>query len=702
MKTIFWKLIDQYKIVVPIIQRDYAQGRDNQKTNLIRKELLNTIKHALETKSSVDFDFVYGNVTNGIMYPLDGQQRLTTLFLLHWFLAAKGEITERVERLKRFSYQTRVSSQRFCEKLVGFTPNGDVAIKADIRNQPWFAATWNNDPTIIAMLNMLNAIQTMFKDSDINQCKEWFEVLTDHELIHFQFLDMEAFNLSDDLYIKMNARGKPLTDFENFKARFEKYLEGTGRGDYKARFTNDADDKWTEMFWIEMSNKMDLGFMRYFDFIAEVGFHLFNLDNEKLRDNDDELKFKVFKNNEILNLLFDSLDAWSEVESKNDYFSNYFTNSQYEAGKVKLYEQNVNLFERCLQGVNFDAKDKLMFYAVVLRLISKQDKTAELRLIRNLLINSPYEIRADNMHNLFCSIRSIMGGNIDYTELKSTFSGPQIDDEKVKAEFIQSHQDFAEELYHFEDHYILKGRMSAIELDPQTLKQYRETFAQLFDSNVNRNTISRAMLCFGDYSQGSDIGNRWRFANGDSSWHSIFTSADVSKVKSSLKLLLEAMNNRNIDEIIANKISEYTTANNLPWEYYFIKYPEMNSGSGNYVWDSAFNIYMLNTTRLSGYWKDPYLWTVYSKFTEDEKKLITDVVNIGYEKKPMNVLGIGMAMCKEGWIVQLSPSADENTQSQYDNICKKYQISNNILIVADGDDRIEIGLKLIKDIVVEE
>ena len=27
--------------------------------------------------------------------------------------------------------------------------------------------------------------------------------------------------LNDDLYIKMNSRGKPLTEFENFKARFQ-------------------------------------------------------------------------------------------------------------------------------------------------------------------------------------------------------------------------------------------------------------------------------------------------------------------------------------------------------------------------------------------------------------------------------------------------------------------------------------------------
>ena len=32
----------------------------------------------------------------------------------------------------------------------------------------------------------------------------------------------------EDLYIKMNSRGKPLTPFENFKARFEQAIAWAG------------------------------------------------------------------------------------------------------------------------------------------------------------------------------------------------------------------------------------------------------------------------------------------------------------------------------------------------------------------------------------------------------------------------------------------------------------------------------------------
>ena len=59
-----------------------------------------------------------------------------------------------------------------------------------------------------------------------------FARLTSEEqpAITFQLLDLKNFGLSDDLYIKMNARGKPLTPFETFKARYEQELAGQFNG----------------------------------------------------------------------------------------------------------------------------------------------------------------------------------------------------------------------------------------------------------------------------------------------------------------------------------------------------------------------------------------------------------------------------------------------------------------------------------------
>ena len=72
------------------------------------------------------------------------------------------------------------------------------------------------------MLVMLDAIHEKYMDST-----DFYNKLsrTDNPPISFQFIELKDFGLSDNLYIKMNARGKELTPFENFKAKFEKVLE---------------------------------------------------------------------------------------------------------------------------------------------------------------------------------------------------------------------------------------------------------------------------------------------------------------------------------------------------------------------------------------------------------------------------------------------------------------------------------------------
>ena len=83
----FWSLITSgKKIVIPTIQRDYAQGRIGKE--YLRCNFLETIKSALlDVNKPLTMDFVYGADEETRFVPLDGQQRLTTLWLLHWYVA---------------------------------------------------------------------------------------------------------------------------------------------------------------------------------------------------------------------------------------------------------------------------------------------------------------------------------------------------------------------------------------------------------------------------------------------------------------------------------------------------------------------------------------------------------------------------------------------------------------------------------------
>lgn len=102
----FWHFIQEHTVEIPIIQRDYAQGRLGEE--YLRYNFLINLKQALDDylpneKKVLILDFVYGsqNKDNPKSYPLDGQQRLTTLWLFHWYIALKaGNLEKACDTLK--------------------------------------------------------------------------------------------------------------------------------------------------------------------------------------------------------------------------------------------------------------------------------------------------------------------------------------------------------------------------------------------------------------------------------------------------------------------------------------------------------------------------------------------------------------------------------------------------------------------------
>lgn len=284
MKSTFWNLLKNKGIVVPIIQRDYAQGRSGERYQHIRENFLKQIGAVLgifningDATLSGNLDFVYGmeevNPINNepSVYPIDGQQRLTTLWLVHWYLAFLTRNLEKKEIadiLRRFSYETRTSSREFCNEICGlkYAEEGTRDIVAYIKQQTWFMSSWEQDPTIKAMLNMLrgenenliDGIEKLFCNCAIESA--WCYLTGSECALQFHYLPMnthdnglESFDLSDDLYIKMNARGKALTNFENFKADFVGWMQKNMPGQWVEIAAN-IDNAWTDLFWKNNKN----------------------------------------------------------------------------------------------------------------------------------------------------------------------------------------------------------------------------------------------------------------------------------------------------------------------------------------------------------------------------------------------------------------------------------------------------------------
>ena len=256
----FSKLLEQYdKILVPMIQRDYAQGRTDKKATDVRNNLLNDIFSG----DDVHFDLVFGSKEKRIIdgkekncfIPVDGQQRLTTLFLLFLYGLKAGKTNTELD-LSKFSYDTRRAASDFCKSITSeeWAVSNDKKVSDVIKDSSWFMNYWEKDPTVEGMLNMLDAIH--------EKCKR----ITSYPNLNnvtFYFFDLKSNGLSENLYLKMNSRGKPLTAFENLKAKMEKVLpedieiedkcfpkcDASPKDSFKAMWKYFMDRNWTEAFW---------------------------------------------------------------------------------------------------------------------------------------------------------------------------------------------------------------------------------------------------------------------------------------------------------------------------------------------------------------------------------------------------------------------------------------------------------------------
>lgn len=249
-KMTFWELIsssDIESIEIPQIQRDYVQGRHTPQVEYARERLLTEIKEALEKNIFLDLNFVYGKEKEKVFVPIDGQQRLTTLLSLHIYAFSKENKSEELSALKRkFVYLTRTSTQRFLEELIDnvstFFYQQENDIVSFIKDSAWYSDEWDKDPSVSSFIVVLNEIDQQFRN---------IENLSDRLLdsncpVSFMALTITDVGLINDLYIKMNSRGKALTEFETFKSELFNYLENKN---IATDFKKKSDNEWLSMIW---------------------------------------------------------------------------------------------------------------------------------------------------------------------------------------------------------------------------------------------------------------------------------------------------------------------------------------------------------------------------------------------------------------------------------------------------------------------
>lgn len=554
-KTNLLAFLTDKNVRIPQLQRDYVQGSDKAKEirDLFICDLVETLSaDTPEAKQkTLHLDFIYGstyeeapasglhphwkegelhfdipnsdvNEPTKVFLPLDGQQRLTSLWLLHWMLCPETEADAAKKLLSHFSYATRSSSRRFCAALVAHIDDGELKqqlkinkAKSALMEAPWFLPAWQKDPTVNSMIEMLVAIGTRLGEADTSPLWKRLQ----EGAITFTVIEIQSneFRLTDELYIKMNNRGRLLTDWECDKA---KAIECLGEVVFKEEnaglweslqaneqektpadyFSFRVDGRWQDFFWhlscgeespledhVQRSDEM----MRYF-FTWWAEFRYYHYNTGECSD-----KMHVFKSAEEITLLFQVLNKLYEIgyphgesaknqDQKKNFLETAFSVASESAVKVRLHftgregnESRVGDLFRLLCEGKLERRHQVLVYYLLLRLVKFNEEAADanlrdfLRVVRNFL----YGIREENKKMAFTSgielkelsgyakyLDEVLGEKEVYAGLSSkeisegTFHYMSAFRHEVeKAKWICEHPVEKAALFRLEEHDLLRG-----------------------------------------------------------------------------------------------------------------------------------------------------------------------------------------------------------------------------------------------------
>jgi hypothetical protein len=626
MKTTFWNLLKRYHIEIPKIQRDYAQGRKTKEIEKIADKFVKDLVCAIVDFGELNLDFVYGKVEKEVLIPLDGQQRLTTLFLIHWYLAVKeNKINESNNKLLlKFSYETRTSSIDFCKNLINRGidySNVSESISEIIIDSNWYFLSWDLDPTVSSMLHMLDKIHHQLRDVK----EDLFERLIneDSKVITFEFLSLESFKLTDELYIKMNARGKPLTLFEKFKAIFSGYLKDL---EQQSKLDND----WLDIFWtiekekakkekVEIeTQKVDERFFNFFQNISLNFYSEANPINKLLQEYDlFDIQEQVFANSANVEKVIKILDSLSEFDPENVIFVDFQKSNAEISYWERLRFHALALFFLKIGKLNIENEITL-----------KRWLRITLNLINNSLIQSTenYQDALKSLNELSQNLENIYSYLSQPENNVKHFSRLQRAEESQKAKIILADEEWEKLFIQVEQDTYFDGQIGFIlkyandfneSYDKDVFKDYSKKLLRLFNNEFQDNhdfLFQRALLSKGDYLPQIGEGSNYTFCVFDQylrskldNWRKVFNDEKKSLV---LKDLLDTIRINTLFEDLSTVVQTHQVKD---WRKHFINDPEQIEYCAKRLIRrcSEDEIYLLTKTQMNGRHRELYSWKLF-------------------------------------------------------------------------------------------
>ena len=503
-KTTFLSFAQNKKIEIPIFQRDYAQGRNDETTDKIRKDFVSSLIEALDKNIPIELDFIYGREVDNTITLIDGQQRLTTLFLLHWYTSQRIGKIDAFKNIK-FSYATRDYAKDFTAKLttgedfkIDFT---QAILSTELKDKNWFYDDWQHDPTVSGMLNTLDGIHKQLRDKTIDHY--WSLLEQDKQgIITFYWLDLEEHQLTDELYLKMNARGKQLSKFENFKASLTKRIADEQWEKGKA-FSLKMDTTYTDLFWKYRGNVnvIDYEVTNFFAGMAMIGYAFKEKNSEaqqrrvqELFNNPLSVRVEDFEESDF-NLFMSYLNFYSTVENisiETNLWKYYNTDNKRGFFEEFIKDENKGTGE-VYKGATYP--QRVFFYALSELFIKVKDQASRenfIRVVRNIVEN----VTIDSAQTFIGAIRlmnELLEGIQDIysylskTAIQSNFASYQVAQEIDKAKRIIADSQWKGAIWEAEDHSMFKGDIGFLLLETENnldlFKRRYEVAKEMFDEN---------------------------------------------------------------------------------------------------------------------------------------------------------------------------------------------------------------------------
>lgn len=762
----YLSFIKTYLINIPEIQRAYVQGADANAQK--RDDFIDAIFDSLKNpKSPLQLDFIYGTSKqsgkHNLFFPVDGQQRLTTLSLIGWILSRRAFSKEEREKMSipslSIEYKVCSSSEQFVKDLFN---NFDVpdgfkwhdrekprVLSEYIRKTPsWYVEQWDEDKTIIAMLNMLDAL-----NNKLNSCTQ-DEILTlasnffECTCVEFESLDMQNYSLTEDLYIKMNARGKHLTRFENWKAEFYGFLKDRYGNAKASEFSGKIEHEWCDLFWKyaiyewqkdgeprDVYPRIDEFFMRVFDFITSILFHSqINIVNrsEELKIDRAQVylmdqrknEFEVYEKPENVEMLFSILDKIVYLENQHEsvdkWLSGFLTGKfdKKDPVRINIFE-NTDLFDRLVRGKEVSLPLRMLLYSILLRIVKYPSASIEEMsdftrvmwgwlLSRSQRLAALLDVRFDfNLEHIAIAHKVIdeLQTNQDALLAVSSSKLAQLDKEREKVELLKTNKYDAIRVLC--NHPYLKGDFSNIynALSSTTAQDIIDRFLVFADMPSDQERV-KELIRYG--AKGAHPWSDYCFYGLEGHWSYVFSTPTDTSV------------NKAITNYLTQGNQIVYSSNEM--EYYILKYQEfLQSTEKNYFYKKdKFTVWALkriSSRPLNGYNSCPYAATVVSKCDKHIKVSLkleqySWYSDHGFLKS--DILGLKMECVEKGWIVSISENADSDISNRlqilqafingYNGVTTYETIENGseddvlkfLLSDTNNNDRIQTALKFLK------